>query len=209
MPDDSNISENAQTIINVETQRLLDKKAQTDNLLVTQNRVIALNDSTRKRTMYLTRILYALLFTLILILGILSVNKYFFKIVILDLLVIVIIGMFTVYTISAYRTANLRDPTNFDQLYLPTTPKPAASSNANAMASSIQQGDLLGAVGLNANACAGQACCGAETKWDSVTSTCIKDPPTQSFTTISESNNQKQKVNDNSPSEYQKYSPYV
>jgi len=198
----------AQTILNVETQRLLDKKAQTDNLLVTQNRVIALNDSTRKRTMYLTRVLYALLFTLILILGILSINKYFYKIEILELLLIVIIGCFTVYAISVYRIAKLRDPTNFDQLYLPTTPKPSASSNANAMASSIQQGDLLGAVGLNANACTGQACCGDGTTWDSVNSTCIVK--TNAFTTISESNNnQKQKVNDNSPSEYQKYSPYV
>jgi hypothetical protein len=195
-------SENAQMIVNVETQRLIDKKTQVEDLLKTQKRVIALNDSTRKRTVYLTRILYALLFALILILGILSINKYYFKIVILDLLVIVVIGIFAIYAIHTYRMANARDPTNFDQVYLPTTPKP--SSNANAMASSIQQGDLLGAAGLNANACSGQACCGTDTHWNPVSMTCEKD----TFTTIHESKYEKKDVNANSPFEYTSYVPY-
>jgi hypothetical protein len=163
-------------ILETENDRLTDKKKSIDNAISGQRRILQLNDSYRKRYAAYTRLILAIVFTLV-VLFLVNLLKKRFPIIpdsVVMLLYIIIVSAYIIYAILLVADINRRDRTNFDELDLngPSVIDPAAIKKQSEKAA--QSGDLLGY--LNINGCVGSYCCGPTTKYSATYSRCMPDP---------------------------------
>ena len=163
-------------ILETENYRLTEKKQSIDNAISGQRRILQLNDSYRKRYAAYTRLILAIVFTLV-VLFLVNLLKKRFPIIpdsVVMLLYIIIVSAYIIYAILLVTDINRRDRTNFDELDLngPSVIDPAAIKKQSEKAA--KSGDLLGY--LNINGCVGSYCCGPTTKYSATYSRCMPDP---------------------------------
>jgi hypothetical protein len=173
-------------------------QASIDSINTTQNRILQLNDSNRKRANYQTYILIVIVIALILILGTLFIRKYIFDSAIIDIIILIIISLTIIYVFNLVSYMNARDPIDFDRLNLSLPVSKAEDAAKMANSDAMKQGDLLGSLGLNSDVCVGQVCCSDGTIWDTAKSKCIIK---NGFTTLND-------VKNNSSYEFNHYTPY-
>jgi len=163
-------------ILETENDRLNSKKTNIDNAISGQRRILQLNDSYRKRYAAYTRLILAIVFTLV-VLFLVNLLKKRFSIIpdsVVMLLYIIIVSAYIIYAILLVTDINRRDRTNFDELDLngPSVIDPAAIKKQAEKAA--KSGDLLGSI--NINGCIGSYCCGPTTKYSAKYSRCMPDP---------------------------------
>jgi len=175
-----------QTIVDTEMTRLNDKKESIDRAIMTQKRMMVMNDSYTKRQQAYTKIVIAIsigLFLLILV----RIMSYQYQSYdsLGNFLTILIIVITLIWCAWAFVAIWRRDPVYFDQLnFIPNDYLPRGS-NENVAGSIIQStvagqgsGELIS--GTNANihsTCVGAACCSnsTHTTWDPSNNVCVKE----------------------------------
>lgn len=198
-------------ILRTENSRLLGKKEEVDTAISSQNRMINLNDSYRKRYLDYMRIIILVVFVLVIVVGLRMFSKLVPAVpsLVSEILIVVVVFIGVVTCYSMYANISIHDRLLYDELSikpLNVTPNPippvptTRSPNGN--------GSGLG--------CVNEECCSAGTSWDSATGTCLPNvttlppappaappvmdpaaPPLQGFTTLT-----------NAESEYSNYSKY-
>lgn len=192
-------NEKIKQILTSENARLTQKKQTIDEAIVSQNRIIHFNDNSRKIHGAYIRIL--IVFTFILaIIWIVTTLKQMIAFIpdwIFDIILVfsICIGVIIIY--NYYIDIITRNRYNFDEL---NNAPPTIQKSTDSDVSNVSNGDIMG--GLT-NICIGQECCNPTTtltgtKWDEVTSKCVKE----TFTTIKNDTIPKEEY------EYTNYSPY-
>jgi hypothetical protein len=161
------------TILSGETERLNAKKQQIDNALQTQNRMIKLNDSYRKRTAQYTYgtmiIIFALLIYIVLVKlpGWLPVPEG-----IINLLTVILIA-FTIITMWKLNSSiQQRDLIDYDQIKLPGPKIPTEDEITKQKQESQAAGDISAIA--NDGSCVGADCCdGNASTWNAGLNKCV------------------------------------
>jgi hypothetical protein len=166
------------TIIQAENDRLNEKKKNVDDALFAQQRVIAFNDSYRKKYRSQIDILIIVVIALLLYLGLLLLEKNVpiipgFVIGILKVAVITV-AFILVYILMA--KINKRDHMDFDKLLLSTP----TSGNAYVTGNTTSSGTTSDYGGY----CAGSACCATGTMWSNTDGQCVVSGNTSGFSNI-------------------------
>jgi hypothetical protein len=166
------------TIIKAENDRLNEKKKNVDDALFAQKRVIAFNDSYRKKYRTQIDILIIIVIALLLYLGLLLLEKNVpmvpgFVIGILKIAVITV-AFILVYILMA--KINKRDNMDFDKLLLsaPTSGNTYVNGNTTSSGSTSDYGGY----------CAGAACCSTGTTWSNTNGQCIVSGNIAGFSNI-------------------------
>ena len=192
-------NEKIKQILTSENARLTQKKQTIDEAIVSQNRIIHFNDNSRKIHGAYIRIL--IVFTFILaIIWIVTTLKQMIAFIpdwIFDIILVfsICIGVIIIY--NYYIDIIRRNRYNFDEL---NNAPPTIQKSTDSDVSNVSNGDIMGGL---VNICIGQECCNPTTtltgtKWDEVTSKCVKE----TFTTIKNDTIPKEEY------EYTNYSPY-
>uniref|UniRef100_A0A6C0HBW4 Uncharacterized protein n=1 Tax=viral metagenome TaxID=1070528 RepID=A0A6C0HBW4_9ZZZZ len=180
---DVKIQQQISDIVNKENERIDMKKSKVDNELQTQNRMITLNTSYRKKySDYNT--MYVILITFLSILcGIMVIKRFFVFIpsYVYEILYIILIPIFCIILFKKYLDISKRDDIYYDEIVKekPTmlTPSEALKKKAEQQNKIMKSGSLLSSYG----GCIGAKCCSDTTVWDAGNSVCVaKD----GFTTI-------------------------
>lgn len=202
-------------VINIELNRLREKKQSIDNALIGKQRAVALNDSYRSKLSMMTNIKVTVVITLaICILLVLLGRRYpEFPSIIITLLILIVLAVGVIYSLFLYSIMSSRSKLNYNELDLggPKVLTPEEEKAAQLRAS--KAGDLLGTI--KPEGCVGSECCSEGTSWDENLSKCrpynegenadTQTPATstsnttQAFTTMNSTGYV------NSPTEYDKY----
>ena len=166
------------TIIKAENDRLNEKKKNVDDALFAQQRVIAFNDSYRKKYRSQIDILIIVVIALLLYLGLLLLEKNVpiipgFVIGLLKAAVITV-SFILIYILMA--KINKRDTMDFDKLALSTPTSGNAYVNGNTTSS--------GTTSEYGGYCAGSACCATGTTWSNTDGQCVVSGNTSGFSNI-------------------------
>jgi hypothetical protein len=168
-------------IIQAENDRLNEKKTNVDAALFSQQRVISLNDSYRKKYRMQINILIVIVVALLIYLGLLLLEKNIPMIpgFIIGLLKATDIAIAIILIWVFMAAINKRDTMDFDKLALSTP----TSGNAIASSTTTDSGSTSAYGGY----CAGSACCATGTMWSDVDAQCIVSGNTVSgFSNIAE-----------------------
>jgi hypothetical protein len=167
-----------QAIVNTEQGRLDNKKNALANTKTTQERVMELNDSNRKKMIEYTKILLIFVAALFIFFVLQKLNAWFPQIPdwIVDYSAILIFSTAAIYSLVIYIKMQGHEPTNFDQIYMPPPRLLTPSQQAAQQAEAARSGNLLGTVNLGQ--CAGAACCASGTYWDVSSGMCVLTRPT-------------------------------
>jgi hypothetical protein len=169
-------------IVNQEEARIAQKKTAMENTTSTQQRVLDLNDSNRKKMIEYTKILLIFVVALFLFFVLQKLNAWFPEIPdwIVDYSAILIFSIAAIYSLVIYIKMQGHEPTNFDQIYMPPPRMLTPSQRAAQEAEAAKSGNLLGT--LNLGQCTGAACCASGTYWDVSSGMCVLTKPlTQGF----------------------------
>jgi len=160
-------------IVNLENQRLTDKKTQVDTALQSQQRAISLNDSYRQRYAQYINIIIVIVVCLILMIAINMLGKMFVSVpsFIFDIVIffIFIVGVYLCYSI--FMQINRRSKMDFSKLDIQGLNIQGNAAVVAARAKSASIGDLLGTINLDY--CVGSDCCSDGTYWDSGNAVCL------------------------------------
>ena len=145
-------------ILDIENQRLVDKKINVDQAVSGEERMIMLNDSYRKKyNSYIRIILVSIIGLVVLI--ILKLLKKYIPIIpdyIITILFIIVIAVVVTYDLFVLMDINGRSPFNYDELVLPP-PSNVGTPSASQLQSAVNAGDLLATTAsLNCN---NASCC--------------------------------------------------
>lgn len=208
--------EETSNVIDIELDRLINKKQSIDNALIGKQRAVALNDSYRSRLSTITNIKVTVVITLaICILLVLLGRRYpEFPSIIITLLILIVLAVGVIYSVFLYSIMSSRSKLNYNELDLggPKVLTPEEEKAARLRAS--KAGDLLGTI-KPPTGCIGSECCSEGTSWDEKLSKCVPytegqdankqtsvtstSNTTQGFTTMNSTGYV------NSPTEYDKY----
>jgi len=209
-------------IVDIEKARLDKKRAEINDQISSQERLMHFNKSHNHRYYQYTRIAVNITVALALFIGLSILGQYFPIIpdMILTVLSVIIISYALISSYMIYRDIQSRDLMDFDKYAGGPAPiKADLSGNAvkikNAREKSASMGDLLGSINLNG--CIGSDCCDEGTEWNSKKATCVPIVPgaKQGFTSLDKAyvtgeykGNAFVKGNavPNSPNEFLKYS---
>jgi hypothetical protein len=169
-------------IVNQEQARIAQKKDALANTITTQQRVMDLNDSNRKKMIEYTKILLIFVVALFLFFALQKLNAWFPEMPdwIVDHSAIFIFSTAAIYALLIYINMQGHEPTNYDQIYMPPPAMLTPSQQAAQQAEAAKSGNLLGT--LNLGQCTGAACCASGTYWDVSSGMCVLTKPvTQGF----------------------------
>jgi hypothetical protein len=159
------------TIVQTEQDRLMAKKQEIDSHIFSQNRLIELNDSYRKRQEAYLYIIFILVISGIFIILLLKLRKIIPYPMIAEVFLILIVVFDIIYIIKLLWNIYKRDNLNYDNLVFnaPIDASGASSSTTN------NNADLLN--NAAGSLCIGQTCCSGNTIWNPTTYECdIKCP---------------------------------
>lgn len=148
-------------ILDKEKQFLTDKSNELNSELSSQQRLIALNDSQRKKQSYYNYIILVVVITLILFLILINIRNLFPFIpeFLISLLLIIIITFSAGYISILFYNSTLRDHMDFDKIDLP----PPATEEKKGGSDGKDSTNLLKSY-MNSNNCVGEECCLGSTK---------------------------------------------
>ena len=148
-------------ILEKEKSFLEDKSNEINSELTSQQRLIALNDSQRKKQSYYNYIILVVVITLILFIILINIRNVFPFIpeIVISLLLIIIITLSAGYISILFYSSTLRDHMDFDKIDLP----PPATEEKKVGSDGKDSTNLLKSI-MNSNDCVGEECCVASTK---------------------------------------------
>ena len=159
-----------------EQDRLEAKKEQVDKAQFNQDRLIAFNESFRKRYAFYNTIVIYIVIILLIYLGIVLLKTYvpIIPAVILDIITIILVAVAIIYVGKKINELYGRDNMDFDKLDMTSNSILSQQEIEKKMSSTAKSGDLSGYVlAKNANKCIGAACCSDGTEWCEVSNQCI------------------------------------
>lgn len=179
-------------IVDIEKDRLLEKKQTIDNALVGKQREIALNDSYQQKQAEYNKIKLA--WVIALAISVLSIvlknNLIFIPSFIFNIITIIVLFVASLYSINIYIEIYRREKINFNKLDLPEPAERTKKEleDAAKAAGREEGGDLLG--GMNLYGCVGSYCCNEGTKWNNDIFKCVHDADYNPNKTQDENNNE-------------------
>jgi uncharacterized membrane protein (DUF485 family) len=159
-----------------EQSRLDLKKEQVDRAQFNQDRLIAFNESFRKRYAFYNTIVIYIIIILLIYLGIVLLKTYVPIIppVILDIITIIIFAGAIIYVGKQINELYGRDNMDFDKIDPNSNSVLSQQEIDKIVISSAKSGDLSGYMAAtNVNRCVGPACCADGTTWCEVSNRCI------------------------------------
>lgn len=160
-------------IVTDEKKRLDDKKVIIDQQLSSQERLLDLNDSYRKRQSEYIYIIFIIIIGLIIYLILVQIGKYFTIIpdFIIQLLIVLVASFVSIYIILLIMNINNRDRLNHDNILLSPPSVKTAEEIAKDQASAKDKGNLLKSI-YDPNQCSGESCCSTNDIWNKYTNKC-------------------------------------
>lgn len=160
-------------IINTEKNRLDDKKTIVDQQLSSQERLLELNDSYRKRQSEYIYIIFVIIIGLFLYIILVQIGKYFTIIpeFIIQLLIVSISALVAIYVILLIININKRDRLNHDNIMLNPPPVKTPEELEKDKSAAKEKGNLLQA-SYNPNECSGKNCCSSGDMWNAYSNKC-------------------------------------
>ena len=181
---DIQVQQQIADIINTENNRIDLKKSKVDNELQTQNRLITLNNSYRKKYNDYNTLYIIFIVCLVTLCCIMLIKRYvpFIPSFVFDILFIIIIPTFCILFLYKYLDISKHDDINYDEIKVdnPTilTPAETLKKKVEEQKKILNSGSLLASY----SGCIGAKCCSdTNTKWDSGNSLCVAKEP---FATI-------------------------
>ena len=159
------------SILGTENDRLDSKKANIDNAISGQKRLIQLNDTYRKRYSAYNNLILIIVLALIVIIALIFFNKIFPFIpeFVYTLLYIIILSGTAIYCLFVISDIQKRDKFDYDKH---TRPAPATPDELNKNAEkAAKAGDLLASVDA-ALGCRSEGCCATGTTYDATSNKC-------------------------------------
>jgi hypothetical protein len=172
---DIKVQKQISEIVNKENERVDLKKSQVDNELQTQNRMLTLNNSYRKKYNDYNNIYVIFIIFLIILCGIIVVKRYLTIIpgIVYEGLYIILIPIFCIILYHKYLDISKRDEIYYDELKTnapviepPIDPKIAEIKKQDSI---LKSGQLLSAYA----GCVGSYCCSDTTVWDNGNTVCV------------------------------------
>lgn len=160
-------------IVNNENDRLAAKKQQIDSSLQNTQRMVAFNDSYRKKQMVYIYILTIMVLAILFYIVLVHLQRFFPVIPdsVITLLLIIIFSVAFVNIVLTIRSMSIRDELDFDRLKLPP---PSGANPLGSGVNSQNNSDLFGMLNYG-NMCVGQTCCSRGSVWNSGTMKCAYD----------------------------------
>jgi hypothetical protein len=162
------------SIIDIERNRLEQKKQSIDNALIGKQRAISLNESYRMRQSQYMKMKIVVVIVLAIFIGttILSRRYPIVPPFVISLINVIVILGGGIYCLLLYGSISSRSMMNYDELELKgPTVLSGSEVDANRIAAG-KTGDLLGSINLFG--CVGPKCCtDGDTMWDEATSKCV------------------------------------
>lgn len=144
------------SIVQTEQERLLAKKQEIDSRLNSQNRLIELNDSYRKKQEAYLYIIFVIIISLILIIICLKLRQILPYPMIAEVFIVLIVFFTCIYLINKLWQIFARDKMNYDNIVF-SPPDDAGKVRMKDTTSSVSQGGAD---------CRGNACCVGNTIWN-------------------------------------------
>lgn len=165
---------NVNDILVKENDYLNNKKSSIESELQSQERLIELNDSQRKKQSQYNYIILILVIALILFILLVKIKSVFPFIpdFIISFLIIILFFVSLIYIIYILYSISNRDHINFDKIIL----QPPSEADPNAKQNAIKSGNLLKTF-YNSNNCIGEDCCSKDSLWNQYTNKCQKSCP--------------------------------
>jgi len=164
-------------ILGTEEERLAEKRANIDNAIMGQQRLIQLNDTYRKRYSAYIKVVLIIVLALVIIIALIFINKIFPFIpeAVYTLLYIIILSGSIIYASIILIDIQSRDKFEYDKRTRPPPVSPEEiKKNAEAAA---KAGNLLASINASSG-CKSEGCCMVGTKWSAADNKCIPDCPT-------------------------------
>ena len=180
---DIKIQQQISDIVKKENERIDIKKSKVDNELQTQNRMITLTNSYRKKysdynTMYVILIVF-----LSILCGIMIIKRFlpFIPSYVYEFLYVILIPLFCIILYHKYLDISKHDNIYYDEI---VRQKPNSLTPSEALKKKMEQQNKIlnsGSLLASYSGCVGSKCCSDTTIWDAGNSVCVaKD----GFTTI-------------------------
>jgi hypothetical protein len=180
---DIKIQQQISDIVKKENERIDIKKSKVDNELQTQNRMITLTNSYRKKysdynTMYVILIVF-----LSILCGIMIIKRFlpFIPSYVYEFLYVILIPLFCIILYHKYLDISKHDNIYYDEI---VRQKPNSLTPSEALKKKMEQQNKIlnsGSLLASYSGCVGAKCCSDTTIWDAGNSVCVaKD----GFTTI-------------------------
>ena len=197
-------------ILSTEDARLDSKRANIDNAISGQKRLMQLNDTYRKRYSAYIRIILIVVFALILIIALIFMKKFlpFIPEFLYTLLYIIILSGTFIFTWLMISDIQKRDKFDYDRRDRPAPATPdELKKNAEKAA---KAGDLLASVDA-ALGCRSEGCCATGTTYDATSNKCkAAATAATAFTTLNQAYSQepelRKPVEPYTPNEFEGYS---
>jgi len=203
-------------ILDTEDERLAAKRANIDNAIIGQQRIIQLNDTYRKRYSAYIKLVLIIVLALVIIIALMFINKIFPFIpeAVYTLLYIIILSASIIYAWFVISDIQKRDKFEYDKRTRPAPVSPEEiKKNTEAAA---KAGELLATVGPNTG-CKSEGCCAPGTMWDKTLGKCVPGtslssmmPNMSGFTTIKQAYEEEKELRKTvvpyTPNEFDSYS---
>lgn len=172
---------------NDEYNRLDTKQKQVKNVLKSQSRLSALNDSYRKRYAKYIEVLMVLIIAYVIYLGVSLLKKSVEAIpqLVVDLVTILLMAIVTIYLYYAFVTLNSRDILDYDELDIPAIQDGSGIVPLDASGQAKAVG--TGLLGPSGEQCVGADCCPTGitgSYWNPETNRCNANTAFANFTTL-------------------------
>jgi hypothetical protein len=161
-------------ILQIEQQRLLQKKELFDQVEAENERKVLLNDTYRKKYTQYTKITIVVIMVLIALVIIRLTGKYItvFPESLYNVLMIVVISIGIIYSLILYADMAARSNINYDEIEVPP---PKLDASGNLIVNSPAGKSIWSAF----DTCSGSKCCSIGTSWNDQLSLCVVEPYAQ------------------------------
>lgn len=162
---------NVNNILDTEKTRLQEKKANVDDAVQGQKRMINIHKSYSKKYAAYNSITFAIILAVLIYMAIVFIQKYFDNVIpefIINILYIILITTTVIFIIFKVIEIATRDNMNYDKLNLPP-PKTGGFGSGNG----FNEGDLSG--GIMHGICKGESCCNHGTFFNYELGKCVPE----------------------------------
>lgn len=194
---------NVNNILDTEKTRLQEKKANVDDAIQGQKRMINIHKSYSKKYAAYNNITFAIIIAILLYMAIVFIQKYFDNIIpefMINIFYIILISTTIIYIVFKLIEIATRDNMDYDKLNIPP-PK----TDGTGSGSGFKNGDLSG--GLIHGICKGESCCNHGTFFNYELGKCVPEelPQNEEQFSLMSNNTNLVKIKNYEPSEFSNY----
>ena len=167
---------NVNNILNTEKTRLQEKKANVDDAIQGQKRMINIHKSYSKKYAAYNSITFAIILAVLIYMAIVFIQKYFDNIIpdfMINTLYVILIATTIIFIVFKTVEIATRDDMNYDRIDVPPP-----NTDGTGSGSGFGEGDL--SAGLVHGICKGESCCNHGTFFNYELGKCVPDPDYES-----------------------------